>query len=81
MKNQEKERLYEQTLFAYVPSKPFTLHFINSSTPEKQLIYLCSIIKAETHCVLDTEADIHGYVPAIIQLLVMSTSATPSIML
>ena len=81
MKNQEKERLYEQTLLAYVPSKPYTLHFINSSTPEKELIYLCSIIKAETHFVLDTEADIHGYIPAIIQLLVMSTSSRPSVML
>jgi hypothetical protein len=81
MKNQEKERLYEQILSPYVPNKSFTLHFINSSTPEKELIYLCNVIKSEIHFVFDTELDIHGYVPAIIQLLVMSTSSASSFML
>jgi hypothetical protein len=81
MKNQEKERLYEQTLPPYVPNKSFTLYFINSFTSEKELIYLCNVVKTETQFVLDTELDIHGYVPAIIQLLVMSTNSTSSFML
>jgi hypothetical protein len=81
MKNQEKEKLYEQILPPYVPQKPFTLHFINSHTSEKELINLCNVVKTETHFVLDTESDIHDYVPAIIQLLVMSTSSTSSFML
>ena len=81
MKNKEKEKLYEQILPPYVPSKPFTLHFINSNTSEKELTYLCNVIKTEIHFVFDTELDINGYVAAIIQLLVMPISSESSFML
>jgi hypothetical protein len=81
MKNQEKERLYERILPPYVSTKSFTLHFINSNTSENELAYLCNVIKNETHFVFDTESDIHGYVPAVIQLLVMPTSSTSPFML
>jgi hypothetical protein len=81
MKNQEKERLYEQLLSPYVPNKQFTLYFINSSTLEEELTYLCNVVKMENHFVEYTELDINGYVPALVQLLVMSTSSTSSVML
>jgi len=81
MKNQEKEKLYEQILPPYVPNKQFTLYFINSSALEEELTYLCNVVKMENHFVVDTELDINGYVPALVQLLVMSTSSTSSVML
>ena len=81
MKNQEKERMYEHTLPPYVPNKPFTLHFINSVTPIQELIYLCDVTKSAMYFVFDTELDIHGCVPALIQLLVMFTSSSSCFML
>ncbi|CAF1468899.1 unnamed protein product [Adineta steineri] len=78
MKNHEKEKYYEDKLPPYVSTASFQLYFINSNISEAELINLLAVVQNEMYFIMDTEADINDYTPAIIQLLVMPSNPSSS---